>query len=162
MWNVNFYNYVYLSNYGSTSWNLHLQSLEQKLHGTEYGMEFNEWFKSIGLLHNPQKCKGCGEPMKQQNAKGRQREGGWRCQHRICPCYRTTWVFIRERSSRALNWHQLTRSGILLLFVSLLIFFYFYIKKRWRELLLGARPWQISRYILFSFISQFVLPGTRT
>jgi hypothetical protein len=33
--------------------------------------EFNEWLKNIGLLHNH---RNCDEPMKQQKAKGRERE----------------------------------------------------------------------------------------
>jgi hypothetical protein len=69
------------------------KKLEQKLQGMEYD-EFNEWLKSIGLLHNHRNCNSCGEPMKQQKAKGRAREGCWLlhdvaregcCQHRNCP-----------------------------------------------------------------------------
>jgi hypothetical protein len=54
-----------------TSRNYYIQKLEQKLQGMDYD-EFNEWLKSIGLLHNNRNCDSCGEPMRQQKAKGRQ------------------------------------------------------------------------------------------
>jgi hypothetical protein len=43
------------------------KKLKQKLQGMDYD-KFNEWLKSIGLLHNNWNCDSCGEPMKQQKA----------------------------------------------------------------------------------------------
>jgi hypothetical protein len=71
------------------------RELDEQLHGMEYD-EFNNWAKEIGLLHNPKNCSGnehragCGQPMKQQKAKGKNREGCWRCVNTArprCPFY---------------------------------------------------------------------------